>query len=146
MPAFRSNHAPDFPSSPKWRGVEWVVVGAIGIAVTVWTGSFNTLRKPSIDLPVSTAPLAAAPSGPEDFVVTLEPDHQTYLDFLPITSEELGRKLVEAGQRNPAPRVVIRASQGLPAAPVQEVMAMCDRGGLKNVVFSALSGSPTAQN
>jgi len=91
------------------------------------------LKTVKVDLPnVSNIPTQ---SKPENIVITVDSEGETYLNNKPVTKEELLAALREKAPVKPQPEVHIRGDLNARYEPVGRVVAYCQKAGIVRVGF-----------
>jgi biopolymer transport protein ExbD len=72
---------------------------------------------------------------PENIVITVDPDGNSYWNANPISKDELLRRLKAAGPQKPQPEVHIRGDLNTRYEYVGRVVAYCQRSGIVRVGF-----------
>jgi biopolymer transport protein TolR len=88
-----------------------------------------------LDLPNTQA---AQPGDTQQFVtVSLKPGGELFFNDQPVTPEQLGERLKDAGGRNPDLEVQLRADEAVPYGRVVQVMGLAHQAGLQRIGFVA---------
>lgn len=88
-----------------------------------------------LDLPKTDA---AKPSDPPKFItLVLDAEGRTYVNDLPVSTEQLRSTLVETAEANPQTEVQLRADKGVPYGRVVEVIGDAQQAGLSRIGFVA---------